>query len=158
MDVTQHYTWSGILRDKTMTYLYLDELSWHKCFKFRVKNILFCSWSWAKGNVATSVSTRGTTFAWITFQDTLPFSNSGDFDLYEIITRAYDLQNLESHQTRQYSEEGKAEVTLSLDSTYHGSKKNGARQLGFYCKLARDFHYCNFHWYRMIFEFFSHHS
>ena len=23
IDVTQHYTWSGILRDKTMTYLYL---------------------------------------------------------------------------------------------------------------------------------------
>lgn len=58
---------------------------------------------------------------------------------------AYDLQNLESHQTRQYSEEGKAEVTLSLDSTYHDSKKNGAIQLGFYCTLARDFHYCNFH-------------
>ena len=47
------------------------------------------------------MSIRGTTFAWITFLDNFPSSNGGDFDLYEIITKANVLQSLESRQTRQ---------------------------------------------------------
>lgn len=67
-----------------MIYLYLNELSWHKSFKFRIKNTLFYPWSETKGNVLSSVSTRGTTFTCLTITDHFLLGDGGDFRLNDV--------------------------------------------------------------------------